>query len=317
MSRALINPAAAVSQQQTLPFTTKEKRYWDSLPVVRYDELLEKVDLLLDYDRCLVPDPCLISIPVALGKDPLGESWCALELLDREHSSFFPSRRTGVVNRLARSILRDIPPAERSMAPWSRETCGEDRPIPPWITDRATLDTLEKSIRTVVWEALPEFAGMKDAEDRMAEASSQAYLKTGYYAYANLRHNLPRAITGSDELMGLIRRADDTMADWYGTNIDKLLEAMLIPKHVFYSGDDEPFLFSPTTAKGKVFGPVTQLGLSGEDVATIAGHIEDERLGWTSPWGRSPLPRRCRPHFEALMSFLDEAKRREYLEIVD
>lgn len=316
MSTVLTNPAAAPPRQQAFPFCDTERRYWDSLPVDRHDHLFEAVDVLLDYDRCLVPDPCLIAIPVALNKNPFSSNWSALELLDMEHSALFPTLRTGAMRRIARSILREFTPADRIGAPWSRTYYSEERPLPPWISNKRALDILEKSIRTVVWEAIPEFAAMKLAEERMAEASSRAYLKTGYYAYEHSPAKLPVEVKRSDELMKLVRRADETIADWYSTDVDKLLDAMLIPKHEFYGGD-EPFLFSPTTANGKIFGPVTELGLSGDDVATIEGHVEDERNGWTSRWGRRPLPLRCRPSFEALMSFLDETKSREQLEIVE
>lgn len=315
MTQILTNPAAAASRQQVLPFSRTEVTYWNSLPVIRYERLQGMLDALLDYDDWMDPDPYRIAIPVCLNRVPMSCSWFLWDLLTMTPEDLWPAARTGVMTRFARSILKGIPTRERSTKPWGRSRLDYDECLPPWISNRKTLDTLERSIRMVVWESFPELLRMVEAEKRLTEASSRAFLKTGYYAYEDSPERLPRHIRESSELMDLVLTADDALATWYGTDIDKLLEAMLLPRSLVYSGD-EPIQLCPESAEGKMLGPVPDLGLTGDDVASIVDHIHDERRGWKLG-SRDDLPTKCRPHFDHLMQFVVEAERRERLQIVE
>lgn len=314
----LTNPAAAVPRQQTFYFSASEKRMWDELPVIRGDQLRSMVDELIDYDAYMMPDPYLIAVPVGLNMLPRVSGWYLGMLTDQETERVYPHARTGVVQRFAKQVIRSVPKQNRHSTAWFRDRTGyEEKCLPPWLVDRKVLDTLEKSIRTSLWEAMPEMKDHLDAERELLTASSKAFMHTGYYVFRDAFHLLPKKVVESSELSGLIDKAHDAMEVWGGTNLDMLVSHMMLPYSALEGSGDEPLLITGESADHKGFGAVPELGLSAEDVATISDHIDDLHYGGFSLRKRDGLPERCRPHFERLARFVDEAERRERLEIVE
>lgn len=312
---AVTNPACSTAIQRTFDFTTSEKRFWDSLPVLPEWTLREMVDELLDYDVITTPDPSNIAVPVAVGRTPSRWGWCLQDLIACSLDDIYPATRSGALHRFVRERLREFPRSELVRLPWSRASSGSDNvSMPPWVRDRRTVDTLEKSIRMSAWEALPVLHELADAEKRMVETSSAAFIRTGIYLWRTSFDRIPRTIRESSDLMAPIVEANRALEAWRGVDVGFLVDRMVLP-HLAIEYEDEPLLITGWSSDHKAFGPVPELGLSAEDVATISDHVDD--LIWARryppgfPRERAGLPDRCRPFFQKLQALIDEIERRE------
>lgn len=300
--------------QGTFDFTSSHARFWDSIPVFPEWRVRELVDELLDYDVFQTPDPFRICAPVAVGLDP-DSRWSLQDLIACSMDDVYPAMRSNMLSRFVRTRLGGFRRTDLARVPWSRESAGYDRDyVPPWARDRRMLDRLEKSIRMSAWEALPVLQELVEAERKMIETSSAAFLRTGVYLWRTSFSRIPRTIRESSELMAPIVEANKALEGWYSVDVQFIVDRMVLPR-IALEYDDEPLLINGGSSDGRAFGPVAELGLSADDVAAISDLVDDMILGRRYAMERQrrsdDLPERCRPFVRNLEALIAEIARRE------